>query len=600
MLFLSIWDSLTLSISNAFRTFLLQICELLYLLMIFCYNAFEKLGNAEILTDSQVTAIYGRIGLILGLFMVFRIAFAGISYLINPDAMLDKKNGIGGVIKKIVISIVLLGITPSLFRTAYQVQRIIIRENIIAKIIVGGSSTSENAGNDLSKYLFLTFYTVNEEVDTTDTDAACPEYGIIENNFEKNFKYTYNCINLTSEVDDTNSKDGKNTAYTIKFDGILAVMAGILMLWTIFTFTISAGIRVLKLAYLQMIAPIPIMAYVIPGGEETLKKWGKQCASTYADFFLRVAMIYFVAYIFEILSQTDTTIFKDSLGNTTPTEYKYLIIAMIISMFYFIKKLPDLIKEIFPNFGGGDFSFKDSLGIIKGAATFGTGVAVGGIAGMASGIKNGYGVRGKIAGAFGGFNRGIAGGAKTKGNIFKNVQGGMSSTRQARQRALDKQMYKIDNNELNKEYQNNSEIITAEKAIKDEAQTQLLKSNGKYADNNLISLSNSINYFKEHIGENDENGNKITQARIFQQEAQYKSLLDTKTKELVDRYGGDIAPIAENMQKMQNRSGKTIRTFSDVDSTASAAKTRNTTLVRNVTDQQYRKQQMQDKKNKIK
>lgn len=600
MLFLSIWDSLTLSISNAFRTFLLQICELLYLLMIFCYNAFEKLGNAEILTDSQVTAIYGRIGLILGLFMVFRIAFAGISYLINPDAMLDKKNGIGGVIKKIVISIVLLGITPSLFRTAYQVQRIIIRENIIAKIIVGGSSTSENAGNDLSKYLFLTFYTVNEEVDTTDTDAACPEYGIIENNFEKNFKYTYNCINLTSEVDDTNSKDGKNTAYTIKFDGILAVMAGILMLWTIFTFTISVGIRVLKLAYLQMIAPIPIMAYVIPGGEETLKKWGKQCASTYADFFLRVAMIYFVAYIFEILSQTDTTIFKDSLGNTTPTEYKYLIIAMIISMFYFIKKLPDLIKEIFPNFGGGDFSFKDSLGILKGAATFGTGVAVGGIAGMASGIKNGYGVRGKIAGAFGGFNRGIAGGAKTKGNIFKNVQGGMSSTRQARQRALDRQMYKIDNNELNKEYQNNSEIITAEKAIKDEAQTQLLKSNGKYADNDLISLSNSINYFKEHIGENDENGNKITQARIFQQEAQYKSLLDTKTKELVDRHGGDITPIAENMQKMQNRSGKTIRTFSDVDSTASAAKTRNTTLVRNVTDQQYRKQQMQDKKNKIK
>lgn len=599
MLFLSIWDSLTLSISNAFRTFLLQICELLYLLMIFCYNTFEKLGNAEILTDSQVTAIYGRIGLILGLFMVFRIAFAGISYLINPDAMLDKKNGIGGVIKKIVISIVLLGITPSLFRTAYQVQRIIIRENIIAKIIVGGSSTSENAGNDLSKYLFLTFYTVNEEVNARGA-AACPEYNIIENNFEKNFKYTYNCINLTSEVDDTNSKDGENTAYTIKFDGILAVIVGILMLWTILTFTISAGIRVLKLAYLQMIAPIPIMAYVIPGGEETLKKWGKQCASTYADFFLRVAMIYFVAYIFEILSQTDTTIFKDSLGNTTPTEYKYLIIAMIISMFYFIKKLPDLIKEIFPNFGGGDFSFKDSLGILKGAATFGTGVAVGGIAGMASGIKNGYGVRGKIAGAFGGFNRGIAGGAKTKGNIFKNVQGGMSSTRQARQRALDRQMYKIDNNELNKEYQNNSEIITAEKAIKDEAQTQLLKSNGKYADNDLISLSNSINYFKEHIGENDENGNKITQARIFQQEAQYKSLLDTKTKELVDRYGGDIAPIAENMQKMQNRSGKTIRTFSDVDSTASAAKTRNTTLVRNVTDQQYRKQQMQDKKNKIK
>ena len=87
--------------------------------------------------------------------------------------------------------------------------------------------------------------------------------------------------------------------------------------------------------------------------------------------------------------------------------------------------------------------------------------------------------------------------------------------------------------------------------------------------------------------------------RLRKQES-FNKKLNTKTKELVDRYGGDIAPIAENMQKMQNRSGKTIRTFSDVDSTASAAKTRNTTLVRNVTDQQYRKQQMQDKKNKIK
>ena len=54
------------------------------------------------------------------------------------------------------------------------------------------------------------------------------------------------------------------------------------------------------------------------------------------------------------------------------------------------------------------------------------------------------------------------------------------------------------------------------------------------------------------------------------------------------------------MQKMQNKSGKTIRTFSDVDSTASAAKTKNTTIVRDITSKQYQKQKMQDKKSKIK
>lgn len=437
MLFLSIWDDLTLSINNALRTFLLAICELIYTLIIFCYNAFEKLGNAEILTDSQVSGMYSRIGLILGMFMIFRIAFSGISYLINPDAMLDKKKGIGSIVKRTVIAMVLLGITPSLFRTAYQIQGMIINEHIIAKIITGENADYENVGNDLSWYLFSTFYNINEDV-TPSTNESCPEYSLIENNFEKNFKYTYNCVNLTSKVTDINSKGEVNTAYTINFNGLLAVIAGALMLWTIVTFTITIAMRVLQLAYLQLIAPIPIMTYMTPKGEDTLNNWLKQCASTYAEFFVRTAIIYFVAYLFEVLKASDTGVFKESLGDVGSTEYKYLIITMIIALFYFAKKIPDLIKEIFPNIGGkSSFGFKDSLGIAKKAATFGAGVAVGGIAGVATGIKHGEGFRGKLAGAFGGLGRGATS-AKTKGNIFKNAQAGMNSTRAARQRAYEK------------------------------------------------------------------------------------------------------------------------------------------------------------------
>lgn len=437
MLFLSIWDDLTLSINNALRTFLLAVCELIYTLIIFCYNAFEKLGNAEILADSQISAIYSRIGLILGMFMVFRIAFSGISYLINPDAMLDKKKGMGNVVKKTVIAIVLLGVTPSLFKTAYQIQRMIINEHIIAKVITGENASYENVGSDLSWYLFSTFYNINEDV-TPSTNESCPEYSLIENNFEKNFKYTYNCVNLTSKVTDPNSKGEVNTAYTINFNGLLAVIAGALMLWTIVTFTIIIAMRVLQLAYLQLIAPIPIMTYMTPKGEDTLNNWLKQCTSAYAEFFVRTAIIYFVAYIFEILKASDMSVFKDSLGDVGTAEYRYLIITMIIALFYFAKKIPDLIKEIFPSIGGkASFGFKDSLGIAKKAATFGAGVAVGGIAGAATGIKHGEGFRGKLAGAFGGLGRGAAS-AKTKGNIFKNAQSGMNSTRAARQRAYEK------------------------------------------------------------------------------------------------------------------------------------------------------------------
>lgn len=110
----------------------------------------------------------------------------------------------------------------------------------------------------------------------------------------------------------------------------------------------------------------------------------------------------------------------------------------------FGKRVPELLKELFPNMGGGAASLgfgpklpKEVSGFAKGAATLGLGAVVGGAAGLATGIKHGEGIKGKIAGAFGGLGRGMTS-SKTKGNIFKNAQAGMNSTRAARQRAYEK------------------------------------------------------------------------------------------------------------------------------------------------------------------
>lgn len=43
------------------------------------------------------------------------------------------------------------------------------------------------------------------------------------------------------------------------------------MLYVGFMFTFQVGVRLLQLAYLQIIAPIPIAMYITPKGEENLK-----------------------------------------------------------------------------------------------------------------------------------------------------------------------------------------------------------------------------------------------------------------------------------------------------------------------------------------
>ena len=176
--------------------------------------------------------------------------------------------------------------------------------------------------------------------------------------------------------------------------------------------------------------------------------------TTYLDLFIRLAIIYFIitvsTQILQAFSEVGSVFYESTGLEAGSGTAKWVSRFLIIGLLMFGKRVPELLKDLFPNFGGGaasiGFGLKNpkkmlgdipGMGIAKGAATFGLGTVVGGVAGMATGIKNGEGFRGKLAGAFGGLGRGAAS-ARTKGNIFKNAQNGMNSTRAARQRAYEK------------------------------------------------------------------------------------------------------------------------------------------------------------------
>lgn len=365
------------AIEHGFRTLMFILCDGVYRLIYLTFYIFEKLGSARIIEDTQ--GIVNRISLIIGLFMVFRVTFAFVQYIVDPDAMLDKKKGAANIIKKIIISIVLLGSTSTLFNLAFKAQDLIIDNQIIGKIIFNSSSsngydsdslysTPENSstfGGRLSAEVFSAFYRLNPEASPKDSDQEdCKTwltnddgnsgYSKLKEKIAQNKGALYGYKNSPAAIC-LNEQDSSDE-YIVDFDagGFLALAFGIAVLYTIFIFTIQVGARVIQLAYLQIIAPIPIIMYITPKGDEQLKKWGQQCSTTFLDFFMRCTIIYFAILVIQNIWETGFIGKLLSAGTESSNgwETMYVGVIMIIAVLTFAKKVPNLIKEIFPSLGG--------------------------------------------------------------------------------------------------------------------------------------------------------------------------------------------------------------------------------------------------------
>ena len=64
--------NVTTAIVDAIRSLMITFCSLIYRLIVFCFDVFEKIGAAnDILSTDIIVNITNKISLILGLFMIF-------------------------------------------------------------------------------------------------------------------------------------------------------------------------------------------------------------------------------------------------------------------------------------------------------------------------------------------------------------------------------------------------------------------------------------------------------------------------------------------------------------------------------------------------
>lgn len=197
------------------------------------------------------------------------------------------------------------------------------------------------------------------------------------------------------------SADGE--VYVFNYTILGGLACSILMTIIILGFTIDVAVRAIKLAVLRLIAPVPIISYISPGSEKdgAFGNWVKTLISTYLDLFIRLAIIYFGAYLILLISRS----FSGGGFNIIQTDYGFVIntlatIFIIIGVLIFMKQAPKFLKDML-GLKGTPMGNAGISGMLGGAAMA---IGGGGLAGFGLGALQGLNASAEATGQGKGFS----------------------------------------------------------------------------------------------------------------------------------------------------------------------------------------------------
>lgn len=342
------------------RKLTISICVPIYKLIKSFYSIFYNLANTRFLEDDTIQQLSANIYVLVSVVMLFAFSVTILSAIVNPDLLNDSKKGVAAAFKRAIIGLALMVIVPFVFDEIYVVQKNIMDNSLIEKIIVGADfSCNQNedgeceaganggqviAGNLISAVL----YPVADNVQISEN---------ILDKYEKmittDIRYigaVSKHVNVTTEGDNAYHLDFDDEDYAFNWDGLVAIIAGCATCYILLLFAIDMAVRVFKLAFLELTAPISIVAYMA-SGDKVLKSWGQEVLKTFLDVFVRIAAMAFYLFLIKNLS----TYMKKFEGK----DWSFVVkVLLIVGMLIFVKQIPDLINKVF----GTDIKLKGGVG----------------------------------------------------------------------------------------------------------------------------------------------------------------------------------------------------------------------------------------------
>lgn len=379
--------------------FIIGLVTSLFKLVDSAYRIFLQLSKTNIFGEEYYNDIVGNIYKILSIVMLFALAYGILLKIVDPDG---SSKGIDGkkFISKFVLSIILIAVVPSLFSFAYGFQGAVLDSQILGGILTGEISnpSDENiSDSNLTKYggitmsvnSFLPFFSVVD-----------PDYADDVDSFEANSKekldataispdgksISISCPTCTYEqVVNFAKQTGSFAGFKVfardmydskvDFDWFAALFVAIFLIYAIISFCFDMAIRICKLAFFQVIAPIAIICNIIPKMDDVFKKWTSNTTKTFISVFTRTFVMNFGVYLISICVKIfEDTKLKPELGSAFLNGlFKCFVIMGIVA---FVRQAPKLLSDLF-GFGDGDMKLgiKDKL---KAGGAFVAGAAIGG------------------------------------------------------------------------------------------------------------------------------------------------------------------------------------------------------------------------------
>lgn len=330
---------------GVFRSIAVTICGWIYPLIPPLYGVFYDLANGEFFTEGTIDALSNNLYVLVSVVMLFTFAIQLIKSIVNPDMLSDKKKGTLGFVKRAGLSLLIIVLIPWAFNQMYSIQSHILGNNLIEKIIVGYSgdgvgsiAKKSNAGQVLAASIIVDLLYPKEGAKAESGDILQQDYNLmIESDIEK-IKDVGDRINEKySPTGDAEATDDQKE-YVFEFQPLIAIIAGGFTLYMLIIFCLDMGVRLVKLALLEITAPVSIMAYIY-GGDENMKRWFKEVSSTYLQVYIKIAALSFVIFA---LQHVDT--FMQSIQSDHTWLVKLFIIIGLLTLAH---KLPDLVKSLF-------------------------------------------------------------------------------------------------------------------------------------------------------------------------------------------------------------------------------------------------------------
>lgn len=188
---------------NILRTIFSTVDMVVYTLISWIYQILFQITDADIITPDIVNDIYGRIQLILGVVMIFKLATSILQVIINPDLLNDQKRGTGKIISRILIMLVLfVSIIPLnipgdleersyneyisnnglLFGTLYSLQHRIMSNNTLERFVFGTKQKNDGTvkindkktGSRMAAYILRGFVRPNLKSESKSNELNNP------------------------------------------------------------------------------------------------------------------------------------------------------------------------------------------------------------------------------------------------------------------------------------------------------------------------------------------------------------------------------------------------------------------------------------------